>query len=178
MAKSPRSDPQRERAYAWEGAFTDWAGAHATKAAMLRAMRKCCRLYRVPMPAVFFLSKNRRGGKKLPSYYDPDRHAIYIRPRHRELNTAVHEAAHAIVDWILGPWGTQPHGREWVGVFMVLLDHMKIVPRLALAAHAKSVRLKFCAPGIIGPRQIRRRFRAKVRDARRFRRMSNLWQRG
>lgn len=175
LRKSPRNDPQQEKAYAWEGDFCDWAGAHATRAAMRKAVLECCSIYRVPAPEVWFRAKNRGArGRKLTSYYQPGSHIIVIRPRHMNLNTAVHEASHAVVDWILGWSSTQPHGPEWVGVFITLLDRMKIAPRAGLEAHARSMRLKFCSEGIVAPGKIRVRFRGKVRAAKRERRMLRL----
>jgi ABC-type Fe3+ transport system substrate-binding protein len=127
-------------------------------------------MYRVPAPAVFYASKNKRNGKKLTSLYDPNRHTIWIRPRHMNINTAAHEAAHAIVDWILGPHG-ESHGREWVGVLMVLFDKLKIAPKTALVAYAKTTRLAFSTPGLVGPKEIRRRYAARAKLAKCERRL-------
>lgn len=171
---STKEDPQQQRAYDWEGDFTDWAPPRATKAEMLRVIRRCCRMYRVPAPAVFFLSKNRRNGKKLTSVYDPNKHAIYIRPRHMQKNTAIHEAAHAVIDWILGPYN-ESHGKEWVGVMMNLLSKFKIAPMRALKLHAKAMRVAFSPPGTTTPKQIRRCFAAKAKRAARERRLMRFY---
>lgn len=168
----PRSDPQQQRAYDWEGDFTDWVKGRISRTEMRETIAKCCGIYRVPVPYILFVTKNRRRGRKLTSFYEPDRHRIIIRPRHLQKNTAVHEAAHAVVDWLLGPH-LPAHGREWVGVFMVLLERMKIAPRCALVAHAHTKRLQFCPPALVGPAHIRRRYAARVRAARAERRWTD-----
>lgn len=174
--RGSKKDPQQYRAYRWENELTSWAGAHATPAQLRRVVKKCCRMYRVPVPRVHCLTKNQRDGKRYTSEYDPNGHVIRIRPRHYDLCTAVHESAHAITDWLFGIWTeNKPHGPEWLGVYMVLLDRLKIIPRIALEAHARAMGLDFYAPQLIAPRQVRKRFRRRVKFANRERRMLRLW---
>ena len=174
--RSPKTDPQRSRVYAWENQLTSWAGAHATASQMRSMVDRCCKLYRVPTPPVRFVTKDKRNGRYLHSQYDPNTHDIVIRPRHMDLGSAIHESAHAIVDYILGPWGIA-HGKEFLGVYLALLTKFKILPKSALLAHAKTHRLAYCKMGTVGPKQIRKRFKAKVRSASRERKMLRLWQR-
>lgn len=169
-----KSDPQQERAYDWEGDFTDWAPPRATKAELRKIVRKCCRLYRVPEPEILFATKNYRDGKKLTSFYEPDSHRILIRPRHMQPNTGIHEAAHTIVDWIFGPH-LPAHGREWVGVMICLLVACKVAPQKALEAHAEALGLDFCRPGDVSPGRIRRRYAARARAARQERRLLRVY---
>lgn len=93
-----------------------------------------------------------------------------------DLGSAIHESAHAIADYILGPWGI-PHGKEFLGIYLSLLTKFKILPKSALLAHARTHRLQYCKMGQVSHRQIRKRFKAKVRNARRERKMLRLWQR-
>jgi hypothetical protein len=123
---------------------------------------------------MYFVTKNRRNGKRFHSEYNPNLHTITLRPRHMDMGSAIHESAHAITDWILGYW-LQPHGKEFLGVYISLLTKLKMLPKSALTAHAKSMRLKFCAHALIGPKHIRRRFKTRVRNAHRERRMLRLW---
>jgi hypothetical protein len=164
-----RDDPQQHRAYAWEGDFTDWAPRRATKPEMRRIVRKICRLYRVPEPEIRFGTKNRRNGKLLTSTYEPDLHRITFVPRHMQPNTAAHEAAHTVTDWLLGPH-LPAHGREWVGVMLNCLVACRVAPRAALEAHARALRLDFCRPGDVAPNRIRRRYAARTKAARAERR--------
>ena len=174
--RRPKEDPQQYRVYAWENALTNWAGAHATSAQMRRAVERCCRIYRVPVPQLSFATKDRRDGKLLHSAYDPGKHTIVFRPRHMDVGSAIHEATHSIVDWIMGPWGSKAHGREFVGVYIWLLAKLKVLPRPAMVAWARSMRIQMCSPAMVAPRHIRARFKSKVKNAKRERRMLRLWQ--
>ena len=141
-------------AYAWEAAFTTWTLGGATPAQLREAVALACRLYRVPAPTVHLATRNTHAGKKLESYYDPNVHHIVLRPRHHEIGTALHEAAHAITDYLLGQT-TDAHGAEWLGVFIYLLDRFKVAPRAGLEAHARKLGLKFEPANKTSPRFIR-----------------------
>lgn len=174
--RSPKKDPQQYRVYKWENDLSNWGGAHAKPTAIRAMVRRCCRLYRVPMPHVAVVSKNRRAGKLLHSVSDPNNYTITIRPRHREIWTPIHEAAHTITDHLFGlHTGTQNHGREFLGIYMALLIRLKVLPRTALVAYAKSLRLKYCPLVWVQPEAVRARYRARVRNATRERRMLSLW---
>jgi len=162
--RSPNSDPQEWRTYNWEGDLMAWAKARATKAEIHRAISRCCKMYRVPTPKVRFVSKDKRNGRKLSSNYDPNTHTIVLRPRHWELCTATHEAAHAIINWILGNV-SELHGREWLGLHMVLLSKTKILPLPVMQRHARARRLKFASARHMAPDKIRTKFASKVRKA-------------
>lgn len=161
--KSPKTDPQQYRAYAWEGSLYDWSTERLSDKALTTAVAKACRMYRVPVPAVHFARADTYKGRKLTSSYDPNDHSITLRPRHRNLNTALHEAAHAVTDYVLGPWSTEAHGKEWLGVFMVILERFKLSPRAALAASAEAKGLKFEPYGRVSPKAIRKTFRKLYR---------------
>lgn len=174
----PKLDSQQFRVYRWENDLTAWAGAHATKAEIVRAVETCCKFYHVPPPKVVFTKSRctKRNGQRVTSQYEPDTHRIIIRPRHMDICTAAHEAAHAITDWLFGIWtGVKPHGREWMGIYLVLLEKLKIVPRKAAEAYAKDMGLEFCPASMIAPARVRRRYRARIRNACRERRMLKLW---
>lgn len=173
MRRSPKHDPQVEQAYKWEGDFVNWAGAHAKPSNIRAVIAKCCAMYRVPTPEIRFLSKDCRNGKKLSSEYDPNGHVISLRPRHWEMSTAIHEASHAIVDYVLG-WDLPGHGKEWLGIFMHLLSAGGIAPRVALEAHADALGLEYCTPGKVAPAKIRKAFRGHVRRARDARRVRSM----
>jgi hypothetical protein len=168
VMRSPKSDPQEWRAYTWEEQLMAWAGPRATKAEIKEVVARCCRVYRVPPPTIKFVAKDKRGGRKLQSDYDPRTHTIVLRPRHRELYTAIHEAAHAIISWVLGNV-SQLHGKEWLGLNMVLLARNRILPLSVLQHHARTRRLQFCAARRVLPETIRTNFPSKVRRAARER---------
>lgn len=160
------SDPQQARAYKWEDSFSAWPGATLKPPRAGRIIEAAHRKYNVPLPKLHFPTRDRkRGQKKLqPSQYNPDAHSILIRPRHMNAAILLHESAHSITDWILG-YGLQPHGPEWLGVYMVLLEDYGIMPREALHASADAAGLKYRTRAYVGPGVIRKRHRRRVRLA-------------
>jgi hypothetical protein len=169
-------DRQQKRAYAWEGDFMYWTPMIAKNKDIAKVISDACRMYRVPPPKVRFAVRNSQSDS---SYYDPNLHEILILPKHREVGTALHEAAHAITDWIIGPWDTEAHGPEWLGVFITLLDRFKVIPRVAAEAHAKAKGLKFAASELSKPSKMRSAHSKKVKNARTVRknlRASGDWE--
>ncbi len=164
-------DVQQYRAYNWEAGFTRYMPNKLSTKALKAIVAKACRLYRIPPPTLQVVTKNKRDGKKLTSFYDPNDHHIVLRPRHTDLNTALHETAHAITDYVLGPWATAAHGKEWMGVFMTLLARFRVAPRVALEAHARKRGLKFVNAKSSAPRAFRIAHAAKARKARSHKRM-------
>jgi hypothetical protein len=175
VARSPQSDFQQYEVYAWEDSFTKWAGNRATEQELRKALVRAARLYRVPVPELRFYRRDGNAKYKIASsLYEPDLHRIYIRPRHRRLNVLLHEAAHAIVDWLLGPYSRAAHGKAWLGVYLELLAHFKVMPRAVLEYSAKLAGLKWSRR--VSPKRIRRNYARQTRDARRLRRLMALYQ--
>jgi hypothetical protein len=165
-------DPQQELVYDWEDSFTLWAGAHLTERQARKLIRDACNKYRVPVPTIFFLGKDRGArGKVLPSSYEPISHVIRIRPRHLNSAVILHETAHAITDYILEDYEheLESHGAEFVGVYMCLLEDFKICPLAALHASAEDAGVRFRKRHLVGPQQIRKRNRARTRSAKKLR---------
>lgn len=160
-------DPQQRKAYAWEGDFTFWAAKLAKDKDIRGVIHDACRLYRVPTPHVRIAKRNSASDS---SYYDPNLHEILILPKHRDVSTLLHEAAHAITDWIIGPFEREPHSKEWLGVFITLLDRFKVVPRTAAEAHAKAKGLRFISADKAAPKAIRAAHARKAKAARVIRR--------
>lgn len=165
-----KSDVQQNRAYKWEDSFTKWAGPHMTQSAALETVASASRRYRIPIPEVIFPTKNKRSGKDLPSQYNPITHTITLRPRHLNGAIVLHEIAHAITDYVLG-WYLDAHGPQWLGIYMVLLEDYGISTRQALHASADEAGLKYRTRDRVGPRQIRKRNRRRVREAKADRRL-------
>lgn len=164
MARSPKNDPQEQTAYSWENSFTQH-GKKLTEKEMRTAIKRATRIYRVPMVQLRCVSKDSRSRKKLMSYYDPNTHLISIRPRHMTLDVALHEAAHAIADWILG-WDIEIHGPHWLGIYMTLLIKFKVLPQSALEATALERGLKWTPLWRVSPTRIRQVHSALFRRAR------------
>lgn len=121
-----------------------------------------CRKYRIPAPEIRFPKNDRRLGKKVASTYHPDLHLIKLRPRHMNAAIVLHETAHAITDWILGT-DLEPHGPEWAGIYMVLLEDYGIMPAVALHASADAGRVKYRTRSMVGPAVIRKRYKRKTK---------------
>lgn len=159
-------DEQQKAVYAWEDGWKDWNRPSMSKRGLRVMMRAAERSYRVRPTWLTFPKRNRGAhSKKLTSYYDPNTHAIHLRPRHRNPATALHEAAHSIHDSIFGHRARQdlqPHGPLWLGIYMTLLIKAKIAPRSALIASAKEKGLKWAPLGKVAPGKIRRNYRGKI----------------
>ena len=157
-------DPQQKRAYKWEDSLTSWSHGRLDERQMEQVVRKACAKYRIPPPTLRFAKRDRVLGRLQSSTYKHWLHEIRFRPRHMEVSTALHETAHAITDYILGPH-LEPHGEQWLGVFMVLLEDYKILPVAALHAQADALKLRYSPRSLVGPDVIRKRNRRRWREA-------------
>lgn len=168
-------DEQQAAVYGWEDSWADWNRATATKAALRKTIRRAERWYRVrPVTAIWFPKRNRGAtpdrrtmgkGRKLSTWYDPNVHDIWIRPRHRNHATTLHEVAHSICDTLFGDAPLQIHGPIWLSIYLNLLIAHKVAPRTALLASAREAGLKWAPLGKTHPHRIRRSYRAMVRRA-------------
>lgn len=120
---SRRKDPQKRAVYEWQWDWTDWnhktIGWRETK----RLIRAACRVFDVPPPTIFKISKDysyAKGGR------------IGITKDHQNVGVALHEAAHHIVQVIAGKQPDGSHGRLFVGVWLALLVHFQAAPRVAI----------------------------------------------
>lgn len=156
-----KTDPQCYRAYEWEKSLFYWAGPSASPRKLRQTVERCCRLYRVPAPTVKAVTKNKRDGKKLRSYSIYDHGLIVIRPRHRYITDAIHEAAHFICDHLT--LGTAPkqadHSPEWLSIHLNLLIRLKIMPMMPLVYSAELAKLKWVPLAHTHPRLIRKFYR-------------------
>ena len=164
------ADPQQTRVYKWEGEWVDWNRASASALAIRKAIRTAERAYAVPKMKIWLVKNNRsvcrmdgRSGKglRLPTFYDPSTHAIHIRPRHRNIATALHEAAHGICDAFFGNVDHPEfpaHGPLWLGIYLNLLIAAEVAPKNALIASAKQRGLKYAPLGKISPAKIRQSY--------------------
>jgi len=124
-------------------------------------VRWACARYRIPPPVTTGCRLN-----KGTSFYDPETHRILLRPRHWNTAIALHEAAHAITDYLLGH-DLPAHGPQWLAVYMDLLSAAGVAPRAALEASARAKGLSWSR--VKTPSQFRSRFRARIRRSKRER---------
>lgn len=155
-------DPQVKAAYAWEG---DWMYSRyraLSGVGVRRWVQWACKQYGVKPPVVR-IHRLAKGGT---SFYDPSTHSIEFRKRHLNMWTALHEAAHAIETQLLD--AKQPHGPEWLGIFLALLLKAGVAPREALYGSARAAGLSYSPPGKIGPRAIRKHYKKARRKKRHY----------
>ncbi len=164
MPRSPKNDPQVQSAYSWENSFTHQS-RKLTENQMYSVIARVLKLYQVPMVQLRCIKRDKRNGKVLSSEYDANDHLIRIVPRHMTIDVALHEAAHTVIDWILG-WNVEPHGAHWLSVYMTLLDRFKVMPLTGSTAMAKERGLKWTPLWRVAPKRIRRVHPAMVRLAR------------
>lgn len=156
-------DTQKHRVYAWETAFRSFNENNAPRRRLRRLIRAAERRYRIPPSRISFANRVRRAKKyaKIASEYDPEVHSIRLGWNDQNYAIALHETAHAIVDSLLG-YDFEPHGPQWLGVYLELLEWAKVAPREALYASARAYGLDWVPAGRIGPRAIRRAYRGVI----------------
>lgn len=137
-------DPQKAALYAWEGAWSDWNRDTTSLAEVRRLVRKACRMYGVPAPAI-------RGhvGSMWTTYY-PTEDYVTFQQGQRNAAIALHEAAHVILFKICkqeadeeSDGNFEDHGREFLGLYLYLLNDFGVAPLVALTASAKDAGLRF-----------------------------------
>lgn len=148
-------DPQRELVYEWESDFKSFNIPTIPLAACRALVIKACRKYEAPAPVV---RGHRRGGL---SFYQADKAprsypnilavhevikgtaTISFRADGRNHAIALHEAAHAVLNYWLPLGGYEDHGREFLGIYFWLLEFYDILPEAALDASAKAAGLQW-----------------------------------
>jgi hypothetical protein len=134
-------DPQQKRVYKWESQFRSFCERTTTRDEVRWLIRKASKRYKIPAPGIYFRSKEESGGR-ITSEYDPVTHRILIGWSDCNHAIALHEAAHAITDWLYGE-DLAGHGERWLGIYLDLLEWQKVAPRAALHASAKAMRLRW-----------------------------------
>lgn len=139
-----KKDPdkkQRDKIYAWEGAWLEWNMNSLTLAECRSIIRSACRVFGVRAPTVTQHLKNSY------SFYDPNTHqvsmqAVGARGRGgKNRSCCLHEAAHAIVHTRRPT--VLDHGAYFASVYVLLLAKARVAPLSALAASANEYGIKF-----------------------------------
>lgn len=141
-------DRQCEDAYTWESEFSDWNRQTATLIECRRHIETACAHYDVKPPRVVG-----HRGKEITFYQAHENvqarflekgaaATVSLRPDGRNIPVALHESAHAIASvWL--PWSVEAHGREWLGIYLWLLEAAGVAPSVALEASARKHNLKW-----------------------------------
>ena len=138
MARSPKSDPQREEVYRWEKKCGTLWYLHGMKMGEARSLlRLMCKRYLVPTPRF-------KTVEDAPYTAAAHGDVLVEVNRQRAKPTALlvaHEAAHIICHNLAVD--EPDHGPTWLGVYIDLLDHFKILPRCMTEPSARKAKLKF-----------------------------------
>lgn len=143
------SDSQQRQAYRWEGSWPLWNKKGLTQPKARGIIAWACRLYDIPIPIVRF--------QKWRTWYDPEDHSIVLSITNQNTAIALHEAAHAIHDYILGDYH-EAHGPEWLGIYLVLLDTAGVASRSALELSARKYGLEWRSPMWVHWKYIRHKY--------------------
>lgn len=147
-------DSQQELVYEWEADFKDFNRPTLSLAECGKYVRTACARYEVPPPKI---RAHRKGGltfyqaDKVPKKADvaaafrvvKGSATISFHADGRNPAVALHEAAHAILNYWLPLGGVEDHGREFCGVYFWLLLRAEIMPEAALEASAKAAGIKW-----------------------------------
>ena len=160
------ADPQKDLVYAWETTFRQFNEHNVPRRVLRQLIRRAERVYRIDPVTILFTNRIRKAKRfaKIASAYDPGAHSITLGWKDQNYGIALHEVAHAITDFVLGD-ELPAHGAHWLGVYFWLLEWARVAPREALHASAKAHGLVWAPHGKIGPRTIRKSYRAMVEKA-------------
>jgi hypothetical protein len=147
-------DSQVKRVYAWEKEWPTWNKATISEEECVKIIQDACAAYGVPCPHIKF--PRRLLGE---SYFDPNDQTLLLRKRHRNVAICLHEAAHAIHDYICGDAPHEIHGPEFVAIYLYLLNRAEVASMTALIESAKAYNVAFLPLKTHTPRQIRKTYR-------------------
>ena len=139
MRPSPKYDPQREEAYAWENKFLAIKASPVDELRFRRVMRDICERYKVPVPKLKTIRS-----KKYAAFCDIENDRLEFVPQYRSIMILCHELAH----WIVYHYGYKHvyHGPRWLGVYLYLLDATYTLPLDASLPSVRKAKLKFRNP--------------------------------
>lgn len=136
--RSPKSDPQREEVYRWERKTDSLWRLHGMPFGLARKLlATMCKRYGVPAPAF----KSVEGGPFMGVAWGDSLVEVNRKACRPTGLLIAHEAAHIICH--SNGVDEAPHGPTWLGVYIDLLDHFKILPRCMTEPSARKARLKF-----------------------------------
>ena len=133
---APKSDPQRDNVYWLEAEINgNWNIDRAPREALLFAIKRLARYYHLPEPKLVLSGTM---GEDAGWYGN---NTIYLnRTKGANVHTLIHEFSHHVIETYYEEF--EPHGREFVGVYMHLLDKYSILPHECFRLLAKKHRIK------------------------------------
>jgi hypothetical protein len=182
VAKSPPDDPHMNRVYDWEDLrrFATWGTSQPANKLRIIA-NKIAKWYKIRQPVLKFVNREKPVWSGLTEYsirtnaageIVGDQVAISLNRYWggRNVRTLVHEMAHYIL-WERGHRELQPHGKEFLGLYLYLMDWWKVEPLDASVPSAVHHKLKFVPPNTFYPPEFLKHehFRKSPRRTRRSR---------
>lgn len=140
-----RDKPRRDKVYDWEGQWLDWVRGSLSLSECRAVVHWACEKYGVSPPAV----KQHEG----TGYSWSDGSTISFRKDQRNTAIALHEAAHYI-HGLCCPPGQLDHCKQWLGIYLWLLEGYRVAPRVALHASLRAARLRWTKTSDVSPSRI------------------------
>ncbi len=141
--RSPKSDPQQHIVYRMESeAIGGRQYLTLTKPKIISLIKTLARNYHVPAPAVRFNDMTRWAAEWAP----PGIITFGKKTTSKDLLTALHEYAHHL-HYVIDPYDThQPHGKEFMCLYMSIIDTTRLIPINAMAVICDSYKIKYIKP--------------------------------
>jgi len=130
-------DQQRQKLYTWQRQFGNGLTLELKECQKL--INRISKHYKTHAPQV----TDGRGRRS--ACYCPGSHTIKLPRWARNERVVIHEIAHCVADAIARPKTIADHGREFVGVYMYLLNKYMGIPVKELAQSANKVNLDFAS---------------------------------
>lgn len=137
---APKVDPQRLRIYDFESEINGWwAHSSATTRELESLLHAICKYYKVEPPRFGVLRSKKAAWT---GEYDPNTDEIVLNRSREGCNAMVlcHETAHYIAECFYTD--VEAHGKEFVAIYMHILDHFAFLPHRCFRLMAKTHRLK------------------------------------
>lgn len=133
-----KSDPQRHLLYRWDSQHHNASCAKLSTKLFYELIRDICKKYDVRRPRA---GKLPRTWKAFTAVCDTENGALWFDPSYCSARILAHELAH----WILFKRGIGApyHGPIFAGLYIRLLDEMKVSPVVASIASAKALGIKY-----------------------------------
>lgn len=144
IRRSPRSDPQQFRVYRME---TEAIGARSylriSRTQLEKFCRNVCRTYKMPQVVIRYKDLGRWAAEwACPNILTFGRKTISC-----DLLTAAHELAHYLHFHIYPTNDQEPHGPQFMGCYMSILDTMRFIPVRAMRVVCDAYKVKYADPG-------------------------------
>lgn len=144
--KPVKSDPQRHLIYTWDDQHHNASRANLSTKLFYTLIRDICFRYDVRRPRA---GKLPRAWKAFTAVTDTENGALWFDPQYCSARILAHELAH----WILFKRGIGApyHGPIFAGLYIRLLDEMRVMPIVASVACAEALKIEYVDPRKVSP---------------------------